>query len=172
MVNYKIKSIAFSLIELMIVIAIIGVLASIAIPSYESYTIKAKVTEGLNILDQLKTKSVDYYNQNAMLPGAGGGSDNGLTDLNVNSLSYSTSNIASINITSSGAIQVLYTGVVPSVGSGSAILNLVPTVPTAISGGSGASNVTTSIIQWQCGSASIIQSYLPGGCTFSGSFPG
>jgi type IV pilus assembly protein PilA len=51
----------FTLIELMIVIAIIGILAAIAIPAYQNYTIRAQVTEGLTLADGWKTAVAEYY---------------------------------------------------------------------------------------------------------------
>ena len=51
----------FTLIELMIVIAIIGILAAIAIPAYQNYTIRAQVTEGLTLADGWKTAISEYY---------------------------------------------------------------------------------------------------------------
>lgn len=53
----------FTLIELMIVVAIIGILAAIAIPAYQDYTIRAQVTEGLNLASDLKAGVAEVYAQ-------------------------------------------------------------------------------------------------------------
>src|ERR1700733_2705553 len=58
----------FTLIELMIVVAIIGILAAIAIPAYQDYTIRAKVTEGLNLADSAKTSVAEGFESNG-IPG-------------------------------------------------------------------------------------------------------
>jgi type IV pilus assembly protein PilA len=55
------KQQGFTLIELMIVVAIIGILAAIAIPAYQDYTIRAKVTEGLNAVAPAKQSVAEYY---------------------------------------------------------------------------------------------------------------
>jgi type IV pilus assembly protein PilA len=55
------KAKGFTLIELMIVVAIVGILAATALPAYQDYTIRAKVVEGLNLASAAKLAIADYY---------------------------------------------------------------------------------------------------------------
>ena len=58
----------FTLIELMIVVAIIGILAAIALPAYQDYTIRAQVSEGPTLSEGLKTALAEYYASNGAWP--------------------------------------------------------------------------------------------------------
>ncbi|HEY6642292.1 pilin [Povalibacter sp.] len=58
----------FTLIELMIVVAIIGILAAIAIPAYQDYTIRSQITEGLNLASDLKAGVAEYQAQTGTWP--------------------------------------------------------------------------------------------------------
>jgi type IV pilus assembly protein PilA len=72
----------FTLIELMIVVAIIGILAAVAIPSYQDYTARAQVTEGMSLTSQYKTPLAEYYADQGTFTGVtptsvGGGTQSG-----------------------------------------------------------------------------------------------
>jgi type IV pilus assembly protein PilA len=58
----------FTLIELMIVVAIIGILAAIAIPAYQNYTIRSQISEGATLADGVKVAMQDYYAQHGTWP--------------------------------------------------------------------------------------------------------
>ena len=61
----------FTLIELMIVVAIIGILAAVAIPSYQDYTARAQVTEGMSLSSGFKTGLAEYYSDRGSFTGIG-----------------------------------------------------------------------------------------------------
>lgn len=64
------KDLGFTLIELMIVIAVIGVLATIAMPSYNEYIIRSKLSEAFSALSQMSTKLEQFYQDNRTYTGA------------------------------------------------------------------------------------------------------
>lgn len=89
----------FTLIELMIVVAIIGILAAVAIPAYQDYTIRAKVTEGISLASGAKTAVSEYYASRATLP-----SNNTAAGLAGNT-DYATDYVESLTVTN-GVIAV------------------------------------------------------------------
>ena len=66
----KLKNIpiGFTLIELMIVVAIIGILAAIALPAYQDYTIRAQMVEGITMTNALKPKIAEFYEYKGRFP--------------------------------------------------------------------------------------------------------
>jgi type IV pilus assembly protein PilA len=67
MIKYKQEG--FTLIELMIVVAIIGILAAVAIPAYQDYIKKSKVSEASTLFDGFKTEVMNYYSDKGSWPG-------------------------------------------------------------------------------------------------------
>ena len=92
----------FTLIELMIVVAIIGILAAVAIPAYQDYTKRANVTEGLSLASSAKTAITEYYNTKGAMPptqlSAGLATDTSITGNAVNKVTV-TPNTGVITIT-------------------------------------------------------------------------
>jgi type IV pilus assembly protein PilA len=137
----------FTLIELMIVIAIIGILAAIAIPAYQDYTIRAQVSEGLSLGDGAKTAMVEFYNNYGRMPGSNASA--GLAQAGSIKGNYVTQlTVATIP----GQIQVTYGNK-----ANAAITNGILAL-SAITAGGGS-------VQFTCKAVSGIASkYLPSSC--------
>ena len=102
----------FTLIELMIVVAIIGILAAVAIPAYQDYIVKSKLTKVTSTLDPIKTAIAMYYQENGGFPGISDaitGTGTPTTGSVWNSLGFSVlptlpSELAAIYYTPSGVV--------------------------------------------------------------------
>ena len=137
----------FTLIELMIVIAIISILMSYAVPAYRDYTVRTKAGEGISLSSSLKSAISEIWVSTGDLSGIDSGT-NGLP----NSNAFSGSNVSQIEV-ASGVIEVTYFNEPALNGQ---TLTLSPIVP------GNAGNTGSSLI-WQC-AASFSDKYLPTNC--------
>jgi len=140
----------FTLIELMIVVAIIGILAAIAIPAYQDFTIRSKVTELINAAGVCKTSVAEYYQAKGNFPGA---TDSGCSTVGTaNTLPpVVTAATGVITVSADGGLKTQLQGNVSGI-------DLVYTPVLAGAAGS-------AINAWDCKTTtSIAAKYLPAVC--------
>lgn len=140
----------FTLIELMIVVAIIGILAAIALPAYQDYTVRSRVAELAVMASGMKaTVGENIANAGAI----GAGACNGVSTI---ASANATKNTFSSSCTdTTGVIAVTGTDAAKNV-----VLTYTPTL-----------NATTGVISWACTTASTNYKYVPAECRNTAAAP-
>jgi type IV pilus assembly protein PilA len=141
----------FTLIELMIVVAIIGILAAVALPAYQDYTVRAKMSEVILAMSACRTSVTELYQTGGTPPGANNWGCEGVT----------SKYVAALSTDPNGVIIATITGINTTVNA--KIVTLIPTV-----GGAAATtaNFGAGVNGWTCGggTTNIDKKYLPGSC--------
>ena len=139
----------FTLIELMIVVAIIGILAAIAIPAYQDYTVRAQVSEGLNLGGGAKTAVTEYYQDRGAWP-----VNNDQAGLDGTPTNIKGKYVLSVTVTAAppnGVVTVVYgLDAHATLLAGKSI-----TLKSFDAGGS---------VTWECRSANLPDKHLPASC--------
>ena len=157
----------FTLIELMIVVAIIGILAAVALPAYQDYTIRAKLSEGITLSTALKTAITETFQSKGPSDMACTSEATckllGATQMDTTAMA-GNKNIDSVTSDETGIITIAYKTSVLKSGANNLTIN-----PVGVNGTT-ALNLKTadagSVVNWQCGGTgtTILAKYLPANC--------
>ena len=139
----------FTLIELMIVVAIIGILAAIAIPAYQDYTVRSKLTEALTVGSGAKASVSEYYiSQGSMPP------DENAAGIDPTGTNYATPVVQQMNYARTSATVGVITIDINAIGG-----DTVAGDDFTLTGTGSAQGVT-----WVCAAGTIDDKYLPANC--------
>jgi len=149
----------FTLIELMIVVAIIGILAAVALPAYREYTIKAKVSEVILAASQCRTTVAEVYQTGTSAPGING--------WGCESTQPTTKYVASVVTDAAGIITVTASTTATDLGGAmGGMITLTPIISGAAA--TGGAQIGSSIIsEFRCapgGTTPMPSKFLPGSC--------
>ena len=152
----------FTLIELMIVVAIIGILAAVALPAYQDYTIKAKVSEVILAPSTCRTSITEAVQTTAALPTT--------TDAwGCESASATSKYVASVSTAATAGSMGLITVTAQNLGAANGTIKMKPCSVSTATTFAGCTDVqASSVVQmWICGPGTMPQKYLPGSCRAS-----
>jgi type IV pilus assembly protein PilA len=145
----------FTLIELMIVVAIIGILAAIAIPAYQDYTVRSRVTELVNAAGVCKTGVAEFYQAKGLMPVDQ--TEAGCSDKGTASAGPPTVAQGIINVDASGTLANQLTG---NASGTSFKYN-----PMCGAGACAANGSSGALTEWDCKTGTTVKAkYLPAQC--------